>query len=870
MPLTSSTTSDDQIKFLEESLQVVKVQGFQLKKCLDNNKLMDALKHCSSMLAELRTSALSPKHYYELYISITDALRPLYTFLKEAHLSERHHLADLYELVQYAGNIVPRLYLMITVGSVFMGVPEAPVSEVMKDMLEMTRGVQHPTRGLFLRHYLSQMTKDNLPVGEGSEISGDLKDSVDFILTNFIEMNKLWVRLQHQGHSKDREKRELERKDLRTLIGSNLVRLSQLDGVTLEMYQETILPTLLEQIVSCKDVIAQEYLMEAIVQVFQDDFHLRTLAPFLSATKNLNLKVSVKQIIISLIDRIASYAERESENESDEVKTKQGIPEDIQLFDVFWEEIVDLIQSRPDISIQDLTSLLLSLTNLSLNCYPGDHQFIDKIYEFVIKKLQENENTPDSHANVTIRNIEAMLTSPINSYNDPLTILQLEFYSKLLSLQPSHTKKTIGRRLISKLSSSGIYLDNEDKINGFVTLIQYLFRVSVENKKSLGPVWLGFGLGFGAANLSPEDEELEGDLRLVSKIAHSIYHEDIDTQLELLTLIKNKFQESGELIQYLFTPVAFQLISLGQRSYLTEPKNDVWKVRMEKLLRLLYQFLSEVYLKCQQISDLILRLYLNCVQLSDLGGFEEMSYEYFVETFTIYEEGISESKSQFQALSLIISTLQTCRNLSTENYDTLSRKCVLHSSKMLKRPDQTRALILSSHLFWPIEIADRHKENTLSGIETLQDSKKVLDCLLKGLRFANSCLDSVVSVELLIEILCRYVYYFDLKCDSIGAHDINSLIESVQTMISNTDAFDEKKANSQTPHAISSSSIVVPEGSLAKYVTNYLKVLLLYLDYKKEFYINQKQSFQSTSPSSSNPTVDNLPNYYLINTNVLS
>lgn len=37
--------------------------------CLqDKNKLMDALKHASNMLGELRTSMLSPKSYYELCI----------------------------------------------------------------------------------------------------------------------------------------------------------------------------------------------------------------------------------------------------------------------------------------------------------------------------------------------------------------------------------------------------------------------------------------------------------------------------------------------------------------------------------------------------------------------------------------------------------------------------------------------------------------------------------------------------------------------------------------------------------------------------------------------------------------------------------
>lgn len=96
-------------------------------------------------------------------MAVFDALRHLSGYLYDAHMQSRHHLADLYELVQYAGNIVPRLYLMITVGSVYMSMPDAPVKEIMKDMMEMCRGVLHPIRGLFLRHYLSGQTRDHLP-----------------------------------------------------------------------------------------------------------------------------------------------------------------------------------------------------------------------------------------------------------------------------------------------------------------------------------------------------------------------------------------------------------------------------------------------------------------------------------------------------------------------------------------------------------------------------------------------------------------------------------------------------------------------------------------------------------------------------------
>jgi len=215
----------------------------------------------STLVSELRTSSLGPKQYYELYMAVFDALRHLAVYLRENH--PVNHLADLYELVQYAGNIIPRLYLMVTVGTVYMAIEDAPVKEIMKDMMEMSRGVQHPIRGLFLRYYLAGQARDCLPSGDSEGPEGNLQDSISFILTNFVEMNKLWVRLQHQGHSREREQRTKERQELQLLVGSNLVRLSQL--VDLENYKKILNP-LLEQIVQCRDVLAQEYLLEGNLQ----------------------------------------------------------------------------------------------------------------------------------------------------------------------------------------------------------------------------------------------------------------------------------------------------------------------------------------------------------------------------------------------------------------------------------------------------------------------------------------------------------------------------------------------------------------------------------------------------------------------------
>jgi hypothetical protein len=59
--------------------------------------------------------------------------------------------------------VLPRLYLCVTAGSVYIKSMQGRAADVLADLLEMVKGVQQPQRGLFLRHYLAQKCKDKLP-----------------------------------------------------------------------------------------------------------------------------------------------------------------------------------------------------------------------------------------------------------------------------------------------------------------------------------------------------------------------------------------------------------------------------------------------------------------------------------------------------------------------------------------------------------------------------------------------------------------------------------------------------------------------------------------------------------------------------------
>lgn len=95
-----------------------------------------------------------------------------------------------------------------------------------------------------------------------------------------------------------------------------------------------------------------------------------------------------------------------------------------------------------------------------------------------------------------------------------------------------------------------------------------------------------------------------------------------------------------------------------------------------------------------------LRLFLLSAQIADECGFEDLTYDFYVQAFSVYEDSISESRAQLQAITLIIGTLAGAKVFEVDNYDTLITKAALHGAKLLKKSHQATAVGLASHLWW--------------------------------------------------------------------------------------------------------------------------------------------------------------------------
>ena len=62
-----------------------------------------------------------------------------------------------------------------------------------------------------------------------------------------------------------------------------------------------------------------------------------------------------------------------------------------------------------------------------------------------------------------------------------------------------------------------------------------------------------------------------------------------------------------------------------------------------------------------------------------------------------------------------------------------------------------------------------------------RDSKRVSDCLKKGVKIANQCMDSSVQVQLFVELLNHYIYYYEKGSDQVRYSTSHESVSSKRT-----------------------------------------------------------------------------------------
>ena len=781
--MTVMLSEEDQERYLDRGLKKIKAQSFHIHTAIEKNNLRQCLKETYSMLSELRTSALTPKNYYHLFTTIFDEMQIVENFFSE-EIKRGRKVRDVYDSVQQAVYLIPRLYLMITAGSLVMENEPKSSSEIIFDLLGMIKGVQNPIRGLFVRYYLLKRIKDKLPDKDNIYLKegGNFDDTLRFIIQNMDEMNRLWIRLGSDVMGNEKILRDKERVELKILVGESINRLSSLDGLSIDLYEKEVLPKLIQIIIESNDILSQQYLMECIIHAFSDSYNIKCIELILNTLSRLAPGVDIKGLFISLMEKLAKFITDNSGEDATEEDKKlvsnatSVYPVLVQYFDRLQKETLMLGDNMDILKLLDLNTAFMKF---SIKC--SDNDVLASINHILTSTLGCLRQLTRRLSNDGIKKLSRLLAVPLESDH---SLFDMTDFDGLILFLDYNMRKNVGLKIVQSLykSNSKEKLDSVEKIQKLLKLIRPLIA-DVEDAQE-------------EDNYTFESEQNE-----VSKMIFVVNSQDPEVIYEIYGELKNVFVEGGSNRRKMTLPplgnciIAFchklslaydnknGLISeeIKKSSYVTENINsiDISKIDSDetfyKLMLNVYKLLNEVItLVSQENPEEALKLYLasasqvNSIQ-SDRNNFEEACASFMNAAMNIYQEGKYDQNMKFSLLTQIVGYILSFTILGNENVENIIKILMESGAKMVKRGDQFNSMLSIGEIYYLV----------------IKDGNKVNDCIAKARKYADFAMTNPQNLILFVELLNKFLYYVENGDEiiTIKPEQIDEIIELIRNHI---------------------------------------------------------------------------------------
>ena len=777
---------------LEKSLKTIKEQAYHINSAIEKNNLRQCLKEAYTMLCELRTNELSPKNYYGLYMSVVDVMLTLKNYMIE-EISRGRRLIDLYDDVQQAQNVIPRLYLMITAGSIYIERVPRSTRIIIYDMLGLVKAVQNPIKGLFLRNYLLKMLKDKLPDKDNVYLreGASFEDSIKFIIENMEEMNRLWIRLSGGVHGPEKAKRDKEREELKVLIGESMTKLSSLENLNLEIYEEIVLPKLLNIILNSKDQLSQQYLMECIIHAFPDSYNVKCIESLLEATSNLEEGVDIGIIFVSLMQKLGNYFgrfnksdENENENGNDKqiFETAQNIyPALLKNFKGYMNQNLNNKEINTVEDLNKIFNLISSFIKFSIQCAPKEQKFasINNIFALTLELANRYKNnmTEDN-----LNKISALLIEPLTN---GMNIFRMNDFIPLMNFLNIKSRKNIGIKLIETLINNAnegkTNLEKLDSLDSLDKILKYIKPLLTNSKDAI----------------QEEDYVYEAEQSVVCKLIYIIRTNNIEIIYKILNDLKNIFSHGGpNRRKYTMPPLALRIIKFchditlcyeNKLGLIPEKKKknkfvkeiieslDISKIENDEIF---YKLISNIYKLLKEALDIIsqeqpelgFKLYLNAASQANSINcnkekFQKLCINFIKTAMSIYDEGRYDLTHKYEMLIQISSLLLTI-NIKNEDVEEIINQLIKNSDNMKQREEQCKSMLILSQIYFSI----------------FKDSKKVIECLNKARRYADFAMTNPPNLILFVEYLNKILFFIeqDIKIVEIKQEEINDLIELIK------------------------------------------------------------------------------------------
>uniref|UniRef100_A0A7N1A2U3 Vacuolar protein sorting-associated protein 35 n=1 Tax=Kalanchoe fedtschenkoi TaxID=63787 RepID=A0A7N1A2U3_KALFE len=373
-----------------------------------------------------------------------------------------------------------------------------------------------------------------------------------------------------------------------------------------------------------------------------------------------------------------------------------------------------------------------------------------------VTKLSSKGKLEDGRAT---KQLVALLSAPLEKYNDIVTVLTLSNYPHVLEYLDNKTSKIMAVVIIQNIMKNYTFISTADRVESLFTLIRGLIKDQERGTHD-----------------EVDEEDFTEEQNAVARLLHMLHTDDLEEISKIIFTVKKHILTGGpKRLPFTVPPLVFSTLKLVRRLNGNNKTTD--KEQITATLTKIFQMLNQVIEALSDIPapEVALRLYLQCAQAANDCELEPVAYEFFTQAYILYEEEISDSRSQITAIHLIVGTLQMMHVFGIENRDTLTHKATGYSAKLLKKLDQCRAVYSCSHLYW------------VDKLEAVKDGERVLRCLKRALRIASAAQQMTNATRgvggssaLFVEILNKHIYFFEKGNTHVTADSIQSLIDLVK------------------------------------------------------------------------------------------
>ena len=467
---------EDEEMALDTALKNVKKQNNNISLEIERNNLRFCLKKAFDLLCELRTNLLAPKSYHTLYKQVEIALEEIYNYMK-VEISRGREPWDIYDSVQQCRYVIPRLYLLILSGAIYIENSPELNEELSNELLDQVKEAQSPLRAMFVRYFLAKIMKNkfqNRKNKSKKEKGWTIEDTILFFIKNLEEMNRSWIRMTLNASEEALFMLEENRLDLKIIISETIEILSKLEGLTSDLYAKLMLPKLSEIIFMYDDSISQEYLMEYIFTHFPISYNIKNLDFLLLTISKLVPRVNKKKLFIILLEKLNDYYKENEKNENILNDIYETYPIILRNYNILLEK-----QEKSSQNLLSILEMNYTFIKFCIICAPIEE-----------KLLSINHGLNTTNKIILSLSNESIYQSQINKLYDILilslesiySIFDMPQFTELYEFLDYDNKKKLAVEIINNLININSHekLDSLEKIQ---KLLIYLTPLEINSKE---------------------------------------------------------------------------------------------------------------------------------------------------------------------------------------------------------------------------------------------------------------------------------------------------------------------------------------------------------------------------------------------------